>query len=100
MKKAEKEAVVALFNSDVKNSSYSSEPEVHLNKRSKDLDFPMKMSLGSKLSLASKTVKVADIGSLTVKQEIELMCKVVKVSGVSLVTRSGDTKELKKNRML
>ena len=101
LKKAEEEeAVVALFNSDVKNSSFSSEPEVHLNKRSKVMGSPMKMSLGSKMSLSSKMVKVADIGSLTVKQEIELTCKVVKVSDVSLVTKSRDSKELKKQDVM
>lgn len=62
MKKAEEEqTAVALFNSNVKNSSYSSETEVHLHKRSKVMESPRKMCVGNFASSAKKSVKVADI---------------------------------------
>lgn len=103
MKKAEEgQAVVALSNSNVKKSSFSSELEVHLHKRSKVICSPLKMSLGDTEAVlqSTKTVKVADIGLLKVKQDVELMCKVVKISDVSSVKRSGDGKELKKQEVM
>lgn len=103
MKKAEEEqTVIALSNSNVKKSTYSSELEVHLHKRSKVTSSPLKMSLGDADAVvqSTKTVKVADIGLLKVKQDVELMCKVVKVNDVSSVKRSGDGKELKKQEVM
>ena len=99
MKKAEEgQTVVALSNSNVKRSSFTSELEVHLNKRSKVMASPVKMMLENADAVlpSTKTVKVADIGSLKVRQNVELVCKVVRISDVSSVKRSGDEKELKK----
>ena len=103
MKKAEEgQAVVALSNSNVKKSSFSSELEVHLHKQSKVICSPLKMSLGDTEAVlqSTKTVKVSDIGLLKVKQDVELMCKVVKISDVSSVKRSGGGKELKKQEVM
>ena len=103
MKKAEEgQAVVALSNSNVKKSSFSSELEVHLHKWSKVISSPLKMSLGDTEAVlqSTKTVKVSDIGLLKVKQDVELMCKVVKISDVSSVKRSGGGKELKKQEVM
>ena len=60
----------------------------------------MKMSLGDDVLKATKNVKVADIGLLSVRQDIELICKVVKISDVSSVKKSGDGKELKKQDVM
>jgi len=100
LKKAEEEqTAVVLFNSNVKNSSYSSEAEVHLHKRSKVMESPRKMCVGNFAPSVKKSVKVADIGSLTVKEEIEVTCKVVEVKDVSIVKKS-DGKELKKQDVM
>lgn len=47
LKKAhENKEVVKPVNSDAKNSTFSCETEVHMNKRSKVMDSPLKMTLG------------------------------------------------------
>ena len=97
MKKAEEEgSVVALSNSIVKRSALSSELEVHLSKRSKVMSSPRKLSLGYAVVLSRRSSKITDVATLTVSQEIEVRCKVVKVNEVSTVKRSGDGKELRK----
>ena len=94
LKKAEEEgSVVALSNSIVKRRSLSSELEVHMNKRSKVMSSPRKLSLGDVVVPLGRTVKISDIASLTGSQEIEVKCKVVKVNEVSAVKKSGDGKE-------
>lgn len=76
MKKAEEEgSVVALSNSIVKKSTLSSELEVHLSKCSKVMSSPRKLSLGDAVLLSGRTIKIADIATLTVSQEIEVRCK-------------------------
>ena len=101
LKKAEEEgSVVALSNSIVKRRSLSSELEVHMNKRSKVMSSPRKLSLGDVVVPLGRTVKISDIASLTGSQEIEVKCKVVKVNEVSTVKKSGDGKELRKQDVI
>ena len=103
LKKAEAEqSVVALGNTTVKKSCFSSELEVHMNKRSKMTVSLRKLFLGERvavLSPSSKAVKIAQIVDLTVNQGIRVVGKVVKVSDVEVVKR-GDGKELKKQNVV
>ena len=83
IKAEEEQSVVALNNTTVKKNSFSSEPDVHLNKRSKVAASPRKLSLdqgGAVLPSTSKLTKIADIVNLTVNQGIGVVCKVVKVN--------------------
>lgn len=99
LKKAEAEqSVVALENATVQRSSFSSDLEVLLNKRTKVTSSPRKLSLGDVVATStcsSKTVKIADIVDVTVNQRIRVVGKVVKVSDVEVVER-GDGKKLSK----
>ena len=99
MKKAEVEqSMVALNNSTVKKSSFSSELEVHLNKRSKVAASPRKLSLdlgGTVLPSTSRATKIAEIVDLTVNQGVGVVCNIVKVNDVAVVRKS-DAKELQK----
>ena len=99
MKKAEVEqSVVALNDSTVKKSSFSSEIEVHLNKRSKVAASPRKLSLGLEgavLPSTSRATKIAEIVDLKVNQYVGVVCKIVKVNDVAIVRKS-DGKELQK----
>ena len=103
LKKAEAEqSVVALGNTTVKKSCFSSELEVHMNKRSKVTVSPRKLFLGegvAVLSPSSRAVKIAQIVDLTVNQGIRVVGKVVKVTDVEVVKR-GDGKELKKQNVV
>jgi len=99
MIKAEEEQSIVMLNSTtVKKNSFSSELEVHLNKRYKVAASPRKLSLdqgGAVLPSTSKPTKIADIVNLTVNQGIGVVCKVVKVNDVTVVRKS-DGKELQK----
>ncbi len=95
-KAADEQSAIAVSNANVKRSSLSSELEVHMHKRSKVAVSPLKMSLGDVVLQSTKTVKVADVGLSAVRQDVELVCKVVKCSGVTIVKKSGGTGELKK----
>ena len=88
MKKTEEEgSVVALSKSIVKRSSLSSELEVHMNKRSKLMPSLRKLSLGDVVLSTSRTMKIADIATLTGSQEIEVKCKVVKINEMTTVKK-------------
>ena len=75
LKKAEEEgSVVALSNSIVKRSSLSSELEVYMNKRSKVMSSPHKLSLGDVVLPLGRMIKISDIATLT-GSGIHLKCK-------------------------
>ena len=89
LNKAEEErSVVALSNSIMKRSSLSSELEVHMNKHSKVMSSPRKLSLGDVVLPLGRTIKISDIPSLIGSQEIES-----EVQG-------GDGKELRKQDVM
>lgn len=79
---------MTLSNSIVKKSTLSSELEVHLNKHSKVMSSPRKLSLGNALFPSDGAIKIAGMATLTVSQETEVKCKVVKVNEMSTVKRS------------
>ena len=82
LKKAqENKEVVKLVNSDTKKSTFSCETEVHLHKRSKVMNSPVKMTLGDSVPF-TKPVKISEIVTLSVGQSISVTCKVVKVGEV------------------
>ena len=101
MKKAEEnQEVVLLANSTAKKSSFSSETEVHMDKRSKVLESPRKISLGDIVPF-KKAVKIADIVSLSAGQNFDVTCKVVKINDVEKVKKKKeDGKELRKQELV
>lgn len=100
LKKAqENKEVVKLVNSDAKKSTFSCETEVHMNKRSKVMESPLKMTLGESVPF-TKAVKISEIVTLSVGQLISVTCKVVNVGEVEQVQRkSGAGKELSKQEV-
>ena len=87
MKKVEEnQQVVLLANSTAKKSSFSSEMEVHMDKCSKVLDSPRKMSLGDVAQL-NKAVKIADIVKASAGQNLDVTCKVVEIGKVENVKK-------------
>ena len=75
-----------LTNSIAKKSSFSSEMEVHMDKCSKVLDSPRKMSLGD-VAQFNKAVKIADIIKASAGQNLDVTCKVVEIGKVENVKK-------------
>ena len=97
----ENQQVVLLANSTTKKSIFSSETEVHMDKRSKVLDSPRKMSLGGAAQF-TKAVKIADIVKVSAGQNVDVTCKVVEIGEVENVKKKsedGHGKEFRKQEL-